>query len=507
MVGGERPATLGTMPSHASAAYAAARRAPRRGSVGILALAAAIALAALPASQAKAFGTPIVTGVNQIAAPVSDGALAYARTRAAGASFVHTELVWSKVAPANPPAGFDAANPDSPGYDWSDADRQVRLAAANGLQPILALNRAPKWAQGGTPVATGISSPDPVQLGLFAQAAARRYDGSHPGLPRVRYWAVWNEPNASLSLTPQIVGGQPASIARYRDMVNDVAAAVHGVHADDVVVGGELFPNGANNSVVQAIAPLAFMRGLFCLSAGPHPHRICNAQVHADVWSTHPYPSGSPEDRPANPDNVWIGNLPSEGSLIRAAQQAGSLVSSQRVGFWVTEYGWDTNPPNKRGVPLALDRRWLAESVYRMWSAGVTLAAYFELRDESPPTMFQSGLYTNCSAGVSCDQAKPILTAFRFPFVAYTSTKGTVLVWGRTPSGVPGRVRIQASSGRAWRSVKTLATDRDGIFTARVRLPARLGRRGNLRAVLAGGASSAPFSLVRPRDLLVAPFG
>lgn len=493
------------MLSHASAALAAVRRAPRRGLAASIALAAAV-FVALPASQSMAFGTPLVTGVTQIAASAADGPLAYSRVRAAGAAFVHTELIWSKVAPASRPAGFDPANPDSPGYNWADADRQVQLAAANGLQPILAIFRAPSWAQGGTPVPTGISAPDPVQLGLFAQAAARRYDGSH-GLPRVRYWTVWNEPNASLAMTPQVVAGQSVSIARYRDMVNQVAAAVHGVRADDVVVGGELFPNGANNSVVRSIAPLAFMRGLFCLSAGRHPHRVCSAQVHADIWSTHPYSSGSPQTMPANPDNVWIGNLPKEGALIRAAQQAGTLVSSRRVGFWVTEYGWDTKPPNRKGVPMTLDRRWLAESVYRMWSAGVSLASYFELRDESSPTMFQSGLYFNCAGGVSCDQAKPILTAFSFPFVAYTSKNGTVLVWGRTPSGVRGRVSIQASSGRSWRSVKTLSTDGDGIFTARVRPPARLGRRGNLRAVLSGGATSAPFSLVRPHDLLVAPFG
>jgi hypothetical protein len=475
-----------------------------------VACAAALAVSVLP-TPAPAFGPALQTSVSDYAPAGPDGQLTFSRVRAAGASYVHAVLSWSGTAPANRPPGFDPANPDSPGYDWTEFDRQVRDAVANGLQPIADVFSAPQWAEGGPgSTAGGINSPDPVQLGLFARAAAQRYDGTHAGLPRVRYWAVWNEPNASIFLTPQFQGGKPVSIARYRDMVNDVAAAVHGVRRDNIVVGGELFPNATNHPSIQAVGPLAFMRGLFCLSGGRHPRRVCSLQVHADVWATHPYASGSPEDRPANPDSVWIGNLQSMSSLLSAAQRSHGLVSSHRVGFWVTEYGWNTNPPNPKGVPLGLDRRWMAEALYRMWKAGVSLASYFDLTDGATgSSIFQTGLYFNCPGGLGCAQPKPSLAAFRFPFVAYTA-KGGALVWGRTPFGVRGRVMIQRSRGSAWLTLTRLRTDRNGIFTRTVHVPKGLSLRGaSLRAVVVGrgGDSSPAFSLVRPPDLLAAPFG
>jgi cellulase (glycosyl hydrolase family 5) len=473
----------------------------RRRSGAYAALAAVLVIMLAPAGVA-AHGPPLTTALQS--APGADGQLAFARIREAGAQAVRIPVAWSGVAPAgaSPPASFEAANPDDPLYRWSYTDQQVEFAAASGLTPIIDLYDAPQWAH-----APGATSPDPRELGLFAQAAAARYDGTRPGLPRVRFWEVWNEPNVSLFMAPQVVNGRPVSVDRYRDMVNDVAAAVKGVHADNVVVAGALFPNAVSRPGLTAIAPLAFLRALFCLSAGRVPRSTCRTQVHADVLSVHPYASGSPLDKPANPDDVWIANLASVRALVTAAQRSGSLVSPQPVGLWVTEFGWNTDPPDRSGVPLLLHERWTAEALYRMWQAGVSLATWFQLRDEpTASSIFQSGLYFRCAGGLACDTPKPALAAFRFPFVAYGSS-GSVLVWGRTPAGAPGVVLIQRAVGRGWRRLAALRTDGDGIFAGRLRLPRGVNARsGSLRAVLANEASP-PFSLTRPRDLLVAPFG
>jgi hypothetical protein len=526
-------ARRGTRALRAPAAPRARRRNMPGAGAGAVAAASAtafVAALALCAPAARAAVTPLPagaptglhTGIEDYAPRGPEGALMAQRMRAAGSSVMKIVISWSQIAPAEPPAGFAAGNPFSPGYDWYELDREVNLAVASEQEPFVVLYGAPRWAAGGpaTMAGGGIYAPDPGQLAQFARAAALRYDGTRAGLPRVRYWGVWNEPNVSLFLTPQFQAGAPVSIARYRAMVDGVAGAVKSVRADNLVVAGELFPNAIMRSGLQAIAPLAFLRGLLCMSGRTRPRPTCHTRVSADIVSVHPYTSGGPSDRPANPDNVWIGNLSSMRALIAAAQRSGNLVSTGAAGLWVSEFGWNTAPPSSRGVPVSLDARWISEALYLMSRSGVSLAVYFGLRDGPPAsTIFQTGLYYGCPGGVGCDLPKPGLAAFRFPFVAYaTSRRRQVAVWGRTPAGAPGTVQIQSSTaGGRWRRLNGLRAGGDGLFTGRLQIPgkgsiARLTLRavlvpGSVQAAGTGEAASLGFALKRPPDLRVAPFG
>jgi hypothetical protein len=437
--------------------------------------------------------------------PEADRTLAH--VRALGAQFLRLTFSWRAVAPTTPPPGFEPANPDDPAYHWDAVDRVIAATVARGLTPVIGIDEPPAWGQ--SPPGAGEDRPDPSQLALFAHAFAARYDGSRPGLSWIRYWEVWNEPNASYFLQPQIQENRIVSVDTYRTMLNDYAAAVHGVRSDDFVIGGALFPNGLLRPTETAIAPLEFARGLFCLSAGPRPHKTCNTQVDIDAVSVHPYTSGGPSTLPANPDNVWIANLGSLTSLVGAAQRLGTLVSAQPAQVWITEFSWASNPPLPKAVPTQLEQRWVAETLYRSWRAGISVFNWYSLRDEqlaTPPE--QEGLYFECPQGVYCDKPKPAAAAFRFPFVAFTSAKNRVLIWGRTPVGMPGRVQIQWLQGGRWRSLATLRTDGDGIFTARPFLPRGANPKSALlRAVQSGGSASPSFSLHRTPNILVTPFG
>jgi hypothetical protein len=195
--------------------------------------------------------------------------------------------------------------------------------------------------------------------------------------------------------------------------------------------------------------------------------------------------------------------------VIHAAQRLGTLVSARPAQLWVTEFAWNSSPPDAGAVPVGLEQRWVAEALYRAWRAEVRVFSWFNLKDEpvgvSP---FQSGLEFSCPGGGGCAAPKPAAASFRFPFVAYPSGGQRVLVWGRTPGGVRGRVRIQWRQGSGWRVLATLHTDADGIFTGRLALPrAASVRSALLRAVQAGGAGAAPaFSLRAPPEVSVAPF-
>jgi hypothetical protein len=87
----------------------------------------------------------------------------------------------------------------------------------------------------------GFRRPDPVAFGRFVLAAAERYSGRFQGLPRVRFWQAWNEPNKVAG--PALKASQPAW---YRELVTRFAAAVHHVHDDNAVVAGGLAPFGGS---------------------------------------------------------------------------------------------------------------------------------------------------------------------------------------------------------------------------------------------------------------------
>lgn len=75
---------------------------------------------------------------------------------------------------------------------------------------------APDYAEGADRPATatpGSWRPDPAAFGAFAEAVARRYSGAN-GLPRVRYFEAWNEPNLDVYLAPQQRGKSLVGVAR-----------------------------------------------------------------------------------------------------------------------------------------------------------------------------------------------------------------------------------------------------------------------------------------------------
>lgn len=474
--------------------------------VRLRAVALGLPLALALAGGAHGYGVALRTSVDTTPAGGSYEQFVLSHIQASGAQLVKLDVNWNEIAPAARPAAFDPTNPNSPGYRWKDLDRETADAVARGLTPFFELYGAPRWGQ--SPAGAGEEHPDPAQLAQFAQAVATRFDGAHDGLPWVRYYEVWNEPNVSFFLQPQLEGSSVVSVDSYRAMIDDVAASVHGVRADDQVIAGALFPNGLHRGSTIGIAALDFTRRLLCMSAGAHPRRVCDTTVDADVWSVHPYTTGGPSTRSTNPDNVWIYNLGSLTSLVRAAQSAGTLVSSQPVQTWVTEFSWDSNPPDPLGVPLRLQQRWVAEALYRAWRAGIGVFSWYALRDEPlSSSSQQAGLYFNCPQGIGCDAPKPMQRSFRFPFVAYKSGGRGALLWGRVPFGVPGTVRIQWRQGNRWRALTALRTDADGIFTATRTLPLKLNASsGVLRAVAASEASPS-FSLRHPRDIVVTPFG
>jgi hypothetical protein len=423
---------------------------------------------------------------------------AFAEVPETGATFVRLILDWPVIAPEARPPAFRASDPEDAAYDWRSFDEQVRRAAAHGLQPIIDIVDAPKWA-GPRRGRGGPYKPDPVALAQFARAAATRYSGSVEGLPRARYWQLWNEPNLAVNLRPQLVGATVYSAGWYRRMLNSFADAIHRVRPDNVVVAGGTAPftSRFGEQSLWGPGPLLFLRKLLCLSKRLEP--TCAERARFDVWAHHPYTSGGPSHRANIPDDVSLGDLPRMKAVLDAGVATGHIVSRRKLGFWVTEFSWDTNPPDPNALPIALQTRWVSEALYTMWKAGVSLVTWYSLEDQPVATgPYQSGLF------FSNGKTKPSLRAFRFPFVAFSNVAG-IDVWGRTPSSQPGAVVVEQRSGTGWRRLGRLTTNAFGLFSARYVSKGK----GALRARLVGskGEVSQAFSLKRPPDRFVRPFG
>jgi hypothetical protein len=477
-------------------------------------LAMAVAVGALAAQAGTAgagslrtgFLDPSAAGAGSIPGfPINDTVTAR-RVAGAGAGIVRLYAFWQKIAPTEP---NNPENPNDGAYDWTDLDDQVSAAAGQGLDVMLTLRSAPNWAQGACcHNSRGTYRPDPQAFHDFALAAAIHYGAPQFG-GHVKYWGMWNEPNLPSFLSPQYVkkNGKRTLVSAdiYRTLLNRGARAVHQVDPDNRVIGGETAPFGHPKSP----SPLLFLRKLLCVTNSGQ--KTCSkSRVEADIWATHPYTSGNPWHHAFGKDDVSFGDLGQWKKLVKGAAHAGRFLNANQnvrrsIRLWNTEFSWDTKPPDDKGVPTKLHARWTAEALYRTWSLGIETLFWLQLRDYPVGDFYQSGLYRYKNSTTEMGAAKLSLTAFRFPFVAYASN-GRIKVWGRTPDSDAHTIKIERrTSSGGWHVVKSASANGSGIFK---KSWSSGDTRGRYRARLANGSTvSVGFSLVRPPDKFVNPFG
>jgi hypothetical protein len=349
----------------------------------------------------------------------------------------------SKQRPDFGPGG--PADPASyPAAAWERYDRIVLAARRHGLRLLFTITGPPPLWATGTPERRTIEEtylPSPPDLQAFVQALGVRYAGGYrppapPGpppppppllgggeppppppqpepLPRVDAWSIWNEPNHPGWLTPQWIGtgagAFPGAPHVYRGLVD---AAWRGLelsgHADDVVLLGETAPRGWDKrNVIAAIRPLEFIRELYCVDAGGRafsgrraaargcpPDRAARLRFGAEHpglfratgWAHHAYGFAGPPSRgdSSQPDNVQLADLIRLGRTLDHA--LGRWGVPRRLPIWITEYGYQTNPPDPlAGVSLFRQAAYLNEADFLTYrNARVAAMAQFLLYDDLP---------------------------------------------------------------------------------------------------------------------------
>jgi hypothetical protein len=483
----------------------------RRAAALLLACGLLIALALPASAPAK---RPLVTsfaGVDTYQSTDSSTRnLWFGRTADAGAGYVRLSMGWNTIAANRPP---DPTNPGSTSYDFSTFDGAIRDARAHGLKVLVTVNNAPAWAEGpGRPAdaAAGSWMLNPQDVANFMQAVAARYSGNfdpdgvggQPTLPAIQAIEVWNEPNSSDWINPQFQGKTILSGDSYRAMLNASYKAIKSVSPQTLVVaaGTDPYgdpPGGPYPGTTQRVRPVTFWEQVLCVrpvkskkkkkGKKPAPTKFartpnCQAPAMFDVLAHHPVDntgagplkSGPTKDDASTPD---LGRIV---SVLRGAEKAGTTLGGHHP-VWVTEFWWDSKPPNSSGAKLATQAKWIEQSLYLFWKAGASLAVNFQIADTpARPNVhagFQSGVYFNDG------RPKPSLTAFEFPFVTDRINSSRLLAWGKAPES--GKLLIQRQQGNRWITVKKLRVAKGDVFTSKL----RLSGKQRLRATVAGTQS------------------
>jgi hypothetical protein len=350
-----------------------------------------------------------------------------------GPDVVRFTVRWDRVARSRPD---DPRDPDDPAYEWGESDAVLRGLRRHGIPPVVTLYGTPQWANGGR--APNWAPSSTASFGNFAYAAARRY-------PWVKQWTIWNEPNSSVFL-------RPTTATTYVDkLLNPGYAQLHAATAGVEVAGGVTSPRAGS----AGVAPVPWIRGM----------AAANAKL--DAYAHHPYPGRPQSETPWGPKCVNCQTI-TMADLERLEREV--VRAFGRKPIWLTEYGYQTNPPDIFiGVSPEQQATYYASAALRVYRAtAVTMLIYFIVRDDSAPAGWQSGFFT--SDGL----VKPSYAAFRLP-LQQTSRRGDVVgLWGqvRPRSGrQPFRVRLEDDERTSWLG-GTHWTDESGFFSITASAPA-----------------------------------
>jgi len=500
----------------------------------LLAAAAAVAALAVPAPSASASpGQESIFQDDNLLVSGSDQQVeaTMGTLRSLGVDRVRISVFWRFVAPgvnsASRPSfgGRSAADPAAYGAAaWNRYDRIVTAARRYGVGVLFSVTGpAPKWATGDKSEERGLVDPDAREFGSFVTAVGRRYSGSYADeqpqpasrasglfgpspqpapsapprvLPRVSMFSIWNEPSQPGWLRPQAVGRRPASPHIYRGLVDAAWSGLQASgHGGDNILIGELAPRGTRRLTSGPMTPLLFLRELYCVDRRMRPFRGgaasargCPANAagrrrfrsrhpalfEAPGFAHHPYAlEVAPSSVDVIRDQVTIASL---GRLTRTLDRLQRRYGSRRrMPIWLTEYGYQTNPPD----PTIVGQRWSRQAAYinegdhiAYRNKRVRSVAQFLLVDDQPNrdvprsnirywgSTFQSGLVTIGG------RRKPSFFSYQRPVDASPKRvrRGrTVRVFGQLRPAANGSLvraslQFRRAGSRRWRTLRRVSS-------------------------------------------------
>ncbi|HEX5910244.1 MAG TPA: hypothetical protein VFY44_07100 [Thermoleophilaceae bacterium] len=413
---------------------------------------------------------------------------AMAEVKYLGGDVVRVFVVWSKVSPAKTsrtvPAGFDPADHRSPGYDWSLYDAFIQRAQRNGLKVMLTLSgeipfwasrepdRCPHFIGGYSNLALSCMwKPDQRLFEQFSQAVATRYKGL------VEYYSLWNEPNLEHYLYPQWSRAGRSTIDLGGKMLRELwTSGYRGLtRVDPSVKNKVLFGETAAIS-----SPMDTLYAALCLNQSGRPYKKgrvrrlmgCDkpAKLPIGGLAVHPYNKdavGTVFTRSFTKDSMSMAYTGRATRVLRRAERYGRIPRGR--GVYITEFGFQTKPPDKKGLSFNAQAKAMNESDRLFFGdKRIRAVAQFELYDV--PEGVDDDVYNTGLRTQAC-QLKPSWGAYRMPLVVTRLADDSVEVWGQVrPSNARTQVALFAGrKGGQLVRIGSPRTNASGYFKVRVR--------------------------------------
>ena len=482
-----------------------------------------------------------------------------------GADVVKVTVNWRAIAPSgsHKPSGFVGDDPAQyAAVNWAPFDSLVRGAAVRGLRVMFLVGgRAPDWASGSKAPA-GSYQPSAVEFGRFVKALGTRYSGSYnpaaapggapppppsgappcqtptpPGdpcptpipasvhrtspfawtaddtgpLPRVDMWAVWNEPNLSGWLQPQYNRKkQPVSPQVYRGLflaAHD--ALVASGHDKDEILMGDLLPFARSGKTYPArVSPIKFLRELACVDNRYHAYKGAAAAARGCTnyqplpgtgIAYHPYTlAQGPDALTPLADDATINDLT---RLDRVLKKLSRRFVDHKMPIWITEFGYQTDPPDPFASPISLVPRFMAESEWLAYhDQRVKSYAQYPLSDDSTAGRGLSRFH-GFQSGIDSSSNRPkkfVYQAFQTPLFVRLISKSSVEVFGGVRVASGGTASLQVGRGsRGFRQLATVTLNERGYFDRDFHLSNAAGR--SFRLVYGSQKSDIARPFKRPR--------
>jgi hypothetical protein len=200
------------------------------------------------------------------------------------------------------------------------------------------------------------------------------------------------------------------------------------------------------------VSPVAWIRGMD------------RAGARLDAYAHNPYPLNPRTETP------WSGGCTrcetiTMATLDRLVADVGTAFGSKRI--WLTEYGYQTNPPDRLlGVSPQRQADYAAAAALRAYQAPrVDMLIHFLVRDEPIVGRWQSGLFRIDNV------PKPSYHAFMLPLAQVSRTGTRTVLWGQVrPRSGAQRYRLQQLRNGRWISIGGVArTNAGGVFQRVVR--------------------------------------
>lgn len=260
--------------------------------------------------------------------PGTDYARALRLLKDAGFGWIKVQLRWEEL------------EPKKGDLRWDLIDDVVNEAEAQGMQLLLSVVTAPRWARpGDTDLRVPGPPADPQDYARFVGAIASRHRG------KVRAIEVWNEQNLWYEWGGK---GKRLNAASYVDLLKTAYAAIKAADPNVVVLSGALTPTGVDDGII-AIDDVRYLEMMY--QAG--------LKDHCDAVGAHPSGYNNPPDD--TPTNKTVASPAFKGHwsfYYRRFEQYREVMERYGDGdkqLWFTEFGWASSPNPQPAYAYASD--------------------------------------------------------------------------------------------------------------------------------------------------------